>query len=452
MSEGSSQQSHGRHLVLALFWVANPAYLLFDLVRLHPVPLAVIAGRSLAEVALVGAWLWLRRHPAANPFSLLRATCCAAAGVWVLITAGAGGTSSAYFAMLPAMPLVYVASYPEDPVGALLVGASDLIGGLALLGMEHAAAARMVEWASVAVFLGGAGYLAGVLARARTRRELANETSRREAVERLAVSERRRAAAERLAGIGQLAAGVAHEINNPLSYVRSNVHALVQEAPDPESRQLFEDTLSGLARIAQIVADLGVFARDHSDTAEQCDPGAVVEEAIRLATFRIQRRASVLRALEVSGGPPLFVPRRRLVQALVNLLVNAADAVEECPGHASDRPPTIRISARHRDGAVHFEVEDNGPGPSAAAREHLFEPFFTTKGPRGTGLGLAISKENVERCGGTLELRHGREGGALFAIRIPVEPRPEAAREGGPAPSVTAAGVPAGPVPPRRGS
>ena len=416
-----------RQLVLVLFCAANLVYLAYDAVRLRPLPLALVIGRVTMELALLGSLLLLRgqRATARDPFPLLRTTCAAAVACWLLVTHGAGGTASAYFAMVPAFPLIYVAAFPQDPLGSLVVGATDLLGGLALLMLEGKGAAAELEWASVSLFLGLSGFVVGRLALSRIRRELAGEKSRREAMERLAVSEERRAAAERLAGIGQLAAGVAHEINNPLSYVRSNLNALAEEtARGGESHELIQDVIVGVSRIAEIVSDLSAFARNAPDTAEECDPVNVVDEAIRLAAFRVGQGSRVVRVIDPSSGPPLFLPRRRLVQALVNLLANAADAVEQGPRAA----PKIRIEVRRQADAVQFEVEDNGPGPTEAARQHMFEPFFTTKGAKGTGLGLAISRDNVERCGGTLEPGVGSEGGALFTIRIPFHGSPGAGR------------------------
>jgi C4-dicarboxylate-specific signal transduction histidine kinase len=109
--------------------------------------------------------------------------------------------------------------------------------------------------------------------------------------------------------------------------------------------------------------------------------------------------------------------RRRLVQVLVNLLINAADAVSE-PGAKERR---IRINAEHVGGEVVIEVEDTGPGLSPEARKRIFEPFFTTKPPgKGTGLGLALSREYVEADGGTLTVEEAPTGGARVVVKLPL--------------------------------
>jgi signal transduction histidine kinase len=424
VTKATQHGNRERQGVLALFCVANLAYFLYDVARLHPLPRLLIGGRCGIEIVLLGGLLVLRRPRVESwdPAPLLRGICFAVLLLWLLVAAATGGSSGAYFAMVLSFPLILVAGFPEDAFGAILIGAGDLLGGIVLLRLEGASAARLVEWGGVSVFLTLSAYVGAVLARRRVLREIEGEKARREAVEQLATSEHRRAASERMALVGQLAAGVAHEVNSPLGYLRSNLKGLDQAAarvcPDPESREVIADAVAGVNRIAQIVADLNAFSRNAPDARERCEVGEVIDEALRIASLRLSRLARVTHGVE-EGLPHIAVPRRRLVQALVNLLVNAADAIERgCPASsAADR--WVRLEA-FRDGEhVRLEVEDSGPGLSEEVKAHLFEPFFTTKGSKGTGLGLAISRENVERCGGTLEARTDRSGGALFIVRIP---------------------------------
>ncbi len=415
-----------RRAVLAVFALANLGYFAYDALRLHPLPLLVIVGRSGIELAMLAILALLKRPRAlvSDPRPLLRVVCCIALANWFLITAGAGGPSSAYFAMVPAFPLIYAAAFPDDPVGALINAALALAGGLVMLRLAGARPAYQIEWAGVACFLGVSAYAGAYFASRRTSRELGIEKARRQAVEQLSRSEKRRAAAERLAIVGQLAAGVAHEINNPLSYVKSNLRWLEAAASrvgaDAELTEVIADSVAGINHIAQVVTDLREFARDTPDDAELCEAAGLVDEALRLASVRLKGAADLVRRVE-EGMPAILVPRRRLLQALVNILVNAADAVQRSStGIASGTRPWIRVEARRGQGCLQFEVEDSGPGVDARAREHLFEPFFTTKGVNGTGLGLPISLENVKRCGGTLEAGTGPGGGALFTIRIAV--------------------------------
>jgi signal transduction histidine kinase len=417
--------------MLVAFAAANVAYLAYDALRLDPLPAAVIAGRAVVGVALVlGAFVIGRgRYGEVNRLITPIAAACLLG--WFFVVAGAGGSASAYFAMVPAFPLIVAVAFPENGMGALVLSALSLAGGLALLASEGASAARLTEWGGVALFLGLSAIGSARVAWSRIVRELSAQKARAEAMENLARSEQRRAASERLAVLGQLAAGVAHEINNPLGYVKSNLGFLRTTAAasggDPEPAEALADIVAGIDRIAQIVADLNSFSRDGSDESETCDVEGILDEALRLSSYRVQRSAAVLK--KVGSVPPIRVPRRRLVQAVVNLVVNAAEALEQgaaTPGRSV--PPSIRVEAERDGDAVRIEVEDNGPGLDPSVKARLFEPFFTTKGNVGTGLGLAISLENVHRCGGTLGVADGTAGGARFTILIPAASRQERER------------------------
>ena len=130
------------------------------------------------------------------------------------------------------------------------------------------------------------------------------------------------------------------------------------------------------------------------------------------------RLTGVRALLEVAPGlPHVTGPARLLVQAIVNLVVNAADAAEPAP---TPERRWVTLRARTEQGTVHISVEDGGPGLSDEVRRRLFEPFFTTKGTRGTGLGLALVREHVGRCGGQVEAENVPGAGARFTIRLPV--------------------------------
>ncbi|GMU05059.1 sensor histidine kinase [Corallococcus caeni] len=255
------------------------------------------------------------------------------------------------------------------------------------------------------------------LERVEALRRLAESESRRVRVER------QRAEVERLVVVGQLAAGVAHEVNNPLAYVKSNLHYLQEEwahgAPDDleDVRRVLDETQQGVLRIQQIVTDLRLFSREAPDGAESCDVAETLAEAQRLASVRLRSLGVVERDV-TPGLAPARVTARHLVQVLVNLLLNAADALEAA---RSSKPAHVMLRARMDDGRVRVEVEDNGPGIPEAALPRLFEPFFTTKPPgKGTGLGLALCRDYVARAGGTLEAENRAEGGARFILRLPV--------------------------------
>ncbi|RKH23095.1 hypothetical protein D7Y13_30065 [Corallococcus praedator] len=247
-------------------------------------------------------------------------------------------------------------------------------------------------------------------------RKLADSELRRVRVER------QRAEVERLVVVGQLAAGVAHEVNNPLAYVKSNLRYLEEEwaegvpADLDDVRRVLEETQQGVMRIQQIVTDLRMFSRDEPGGMESCDVPATLAEAQRLASVRLRSLGVVERDVTPDLTPARITPRH-LVQVLVNLLINAADALESI---RPSRPAHVVLRARMEDGHVRVEVEDNGPGIADAVLPRLFEPFFTTKPPgQGTGLGLALCREYVARAGGTLEAENRAQGGARFILRLP---------------------------------
>jgi signal transduction histidine kinase len=253
-------------------------------------------------------------------------------------------------------------------------------------------------------------------------REVAQPVIRMAAVVLASWIKERRAQAERLAIVGQLAAGVAHEINNPLAFVSANLQFLEANASEgtatrEELEAIFQETRSGVARIGRIVGSLRVFASDGVPDAGRCLVLEAVDEAIRLVSPRLDGRIQV----EVSIARELAetaVGRRQLSEVLVKLLSNAADALEET---AAERAPVIRVAATSRNGGVEIVVEDNGPGLSGPALAHLFEPFFTTKGPRrGMGLGLAVVREQLKRCGGAIEGQCRPGAGARFALWLPI--------------------------------
>jgi C4-dicarboxylate-specific signal transduction histidine kinase len=210
---------------------------------------------------------------------------------------------------------------------------------------------------------------------------------------------------------------VAHEVNNPLSYVKSNVTWARQElarAGDQalELVQALAESETGLARIQSIVADLRAFARE-DDAPATCDAVQAAREALRLAAIRLARAAAMTPDLP-DGSRWVCMSRTRLVQALVNLLVNAADALEG----TGRRNGHIVVRLEDAPDHVVLSVADDGPGLSPEAAEHLFEPFFTTKGALGTGLGLALTREYVEHYGGSVEAGAAPGGGALFTLRL----------------------------------
>lgn len=250
--------------------------------------------------------------------------------------------------------------------------------------------------------------------------------------------------AEKMASLGRLVAGVAHELNNPISFVLANahvlggygkrlqdyLHAVHEEAPaaqrDDLRRQLridplladlpslIEGTLEGAQRTADIVSALKRFSamdRGHPGEASLND---VIERAIHWITRGTAPDLVVhwqpVGDVQVQGNAG------QLLQVLMNLTQNAYDAARA----AAAEPPQLWIELSRKPGWATLTLRDNGPGIAEQYLSQVFEPFFTTKPPgQGTGLGLAISYGIVERCGGSLEAGNHPSGGALFRLRLP---------------------------------
>ncbi len=221
---------------------------------------------------------------------------------------------------------------------------------------------------------------------------------------------------EKMASVGRLAAGVAHEIGNPLSAILGLVE-LVQtsDLPPDDQRELLRRVTKETERISRIIRDLLDFARGDPAQPEDasCDLVEVVEDAVRLVGPQKDLRGVTIERRFADACPPAKGAGARLAQVVLNLLLNAADAIE---GEG-----VIRLEVHPTDdGFVELVVADTGPGIAPEVRDHLFEPFVSTKPTgQGTGLGLAVCHTIVERLGGTIEAGDAPEGGARFVIRLP---------------------------------
>jgi len=237
-------------------------------------------------------------------------------------------------------------------------------------------------------------------------------------------SELRAGTLERLAATGQLAAGVAHEINNPLTYVIANLdEALARLAAggvEPELGARVAEARDGAERVRAIVGDLRVFARADGEERGGCDAAAVARSAAHLVANELRHRARLVTRFE--PVPLAGIPERRLAQVLVNLLVNACQAIPE--GRAAENE--VGLAVRAEGGRVVVEVSDTGAGMSEEVRRRVFEPFFTTRPVgEGMGLGLAVSHGMVTDAGGELEVESAPGKGSIFRIRLPVAARAE---------------------------
>ena len=262
------------------------------------------------------------------------------------------------------------------------------------------------------------------------------------------LTERKRAeGAERLAAMGTLAAGMAHEINNPLTFVAANLafaldrlQPLRPDARAEEAWRALEDAEEGTRRVARIVRDLKAVSRVEGEGRRPVDLLAEVETALKLAQHELRHRAEV----EVRLGPVPQVEAEefQLGQVVLNLLLNAAQALPE--GEAARHRVTV-TTWTSPDGWAAVEVRDTGPGIPAAVRARIFEPFFTTKPVgQGTGLGLSVCHGLVLGLGGRIEVESEPGHGAAFRVLLPPAAPPSPA--GGAGRLADAPAVPAAPA------
>jgi signal transduction histidine kinase/CheY-like chemotaxis protein len=241
--------------------------------------------------------------------------------------------------------------------------------------------------------------------------------------------------ADRLAALGQLAAGVGHEINNPLTYVMTNLRELVEILPAAETTSerirlagLASEALDGTERIRRVVRDLRLLSRSREqEQLESIDVHHVLGDALKLAEHVLKHRARVNE--DYGDVPQVKAESQRLAQVFVNLLVNAAQAM---PDDLPDRG-TITVRTRRSDtGRAIIEVSDDGLGISPQHVGRIFEPYFTTKTHgEGTGLGLFVSLGIVRGFGGEIEVESQLGKGTTVRVSLPasevtewVEPRP----------------------------
>jgi signal transduction histidine kinase len=229
--------------------------------------------------------------------------------------------------------------------------------------------------------------------------------------------EQRLVHADKLACIGQMSAGIAHEINNPVAYVLANLTSLADLLDELEAagldegarqalsgaREILTDCTGGVERIRRVVSELKGFSRAEFDAEESFDLERVVNAACQLARNEVRHRAKL--TLDLEDVPQVVGDPSKLTQVVVNLLINAAQAIEG--GDASSHQITVRTRAQ--GGQVILSVSDTGAGISEEHQARIFEPFFTTKPrERGTGLGLWLVREIVRSHGGEVTVRSDR--------------------------------------------
>ncbi len=253
-------------------------------------------------------------------------------------------------------------------------------------------------------------------------------------------SQRQLFQAEKLASVGQLAAGVAHEINNPIGFVRSNMQtagqyvkqferfaqALKQGTPLTQAWQkedieflledfqtLVQENIDGIDRVARIVSDLKEFSNVDHEEDELTDINHLIETVSNVASSQIQQKAELV--LKLEPVPLLHCNPGHLGQVFLNMMQNSAQAMEDKRGQ-------VTVTSEATNDTITVRIIDNGKGISEEKLSRIFEPFFTTqKVGSGTGLGLTVSHDIITAHGGSLDVESKVGTGTTFIIRLPVK-------------------------------
>ena len=231
---------------------------------------------------------------------------------------------------------------------------------------------------------------------------------------------------ERLAALGILAAGLAHEVRNPLVGVRGAAQLMEREPDFPPSLQEFTRIIiREVDRLDRLVGGLLAFAGGHPLRLQPCNVNQIAEEALRLADAGLQAAGVTVARRYDPAVPAVAGDPERLLQVFLNLIRNGAEAMADGAGELQVRTRFERVVPQcgGRAAAV-VEITDQGPGIPPDIRAQLFNPFFTTK-HGGTGLGLPISLRIVEEHSGAIEVQSGVEQGATFRVLLPIAPDDE---------------------------
>jgi len=265
----------------------------------------------------------------------------------------------------------------------------------------------------------GAGHLRPVEIRRNTGEILALERTFNEMVRSLhdkEVVEARLRQAQRLSAIGNLAAGVAHDLRNPLNAIKLlSGHTMDALEGNPENEQALRQVSTireEVNRLEEIVSGFLSLAKEHELRVEPCRVDGLLEESIRLVSKDAESRGLRLTVELRAGDTELMLDPKQWARAILNVLINAMEA--------SPDGGRVRVFSRVTDVACEIEIRDDGPGLSDQAGEHAFDPYFSTK-PTGTGLGLSITRGIIEEHGGTIELSGSAGSGCQVLITMPFD-------------------------------
>lgn len=222
--------------------------------------------------------------------------------------------------------------------------------------------------------------------------------------------EERMMQSEKLSALARISAGVAHEIGNPLTSISSYVQILREMEHDDFTRESLDTIAKHINRITGIVRQMSSFSRTKSSDIKHHDVQALVQISLDLIKYD-KRMKQIKMDIDIPEGlPHVIVDETQLIQVLVNIILNAGDAM---PNGGE-----LRIKAYQADREVEISIADSGPGIAPEDLEKIFDPFFTTK-EKGTGLGLAVSYNIVKSCHGDIVVENRPEGGTIFKVKLP---------------------------------
>jgi PAS domain S-box-containing protein len=241
-------------------------------------------------------------------------------------------------------------------------------------------------------------------------------TERKQAEEREKELQKELLLSSRLASIGELAAGIAHQINNPLTGVLGFSQRLLRKSTDQETNQDLKRIYTEAERAAKVVQNLLTFARRRQPQKQDSDINEILESALELRAYELTTSNIEVVTDLAPGLPELMLDFQQIQEVFLNIILNAEQAMTEANGGGK-----LTIKTKERKGYIRTTFTDNGPGIPAKNLEKIFDPFFSTKGEKGgTGLGLSVCHGIISEHGGRIYARSKPGEGATFFIELPV--------------------------------